>query len=179
MKIRNFAIAMMMILALASSAFAADVTPLGAWGGDVVKHLKEQQDNSLNMCFNSGALAAATDDVTIAAAVNYVKDGVFGQIGAGEITMAGDTQAVSTTKIYLFSYNTTASTTEITIGASNDTVIENIIYPTGNIPFGYVKVVTSSTQEYVPGTTTWATSGVTETFYNIAIMPYKIKVKEK
>lgn len=176
---KELALAFIMILAFMSAAIAADITPYGSYGGDVVKHLKEQQDKSLTMCFNSGALAAATDDVTIAAAVNYVKDGVFGQIGAGEITMAGDTQAVSTTKIYLFSYNATTSTTEITIGASNDTVIENIIYPTGNIPFGYVKVVTSSTQEYVPGTTTWATAGVTETFYNVAILPYKIKVKDK
>lgn len=179
MKMRNFVIAIMMILALASSAFAADVTPLGAWGGDVVKHLKEQQDKSLNMCFNSGGLAAATTAVTIASAVNYVEDGIFGQISAGEITMTGDTQAIATTKLYLFSYDTANSTTEITAGEDNDTALENIVPPTGNIPFGYVKVVTGAAVQYVPGTTTWATSGVTETFYNIAIMPYKIKVKEK
>ena len=163
---------------MAVSAFAADVTPYGSHGGDLVKHLKQQQDNSLKMCFNSGALAAATDDVTIASAVNYVKDGIFAQIPAGEITMAGDTQAVSTTKIYLFSWNTTTTTTEITIGADDDEVIENIVYPVANVPFGYVKVITGAAVQYVPGTTAWTTSDVTETFYNIAITPYKIKVTD-
>lgn len=150
------------------------IEPTGVLQEDLVLFLYDTQKNNENMCFNSGALAAATDDVTIASAVNYVKDGVFGQIAAGEITMAGATQETGTTKLYVFSYDTTTSTTEITIGTAGETDVKNIALPAGNIPFGYVKVV--ATAEYVPGITTWATSGITETFYNLAYQPSKCRV---
>lgn len=176
---KKIVIALLLIIVFVTAAFAVEIeyiSPTGVSQRLIAKHLYEAQERQLNMCFNSGALAAATDDVTIASAINYVEDGIFGQIAAGEITMAGATQEVSTTKIYFFSYDTVNATSEITIGAANDTNIENIEIPDGNIPFGYVKVVTSAAVEYVPGTTAWTTSGVTETFYNISIMPFTKKV---
>lgn len=172
------AFAFLLLMAISSYAWALGnvfrIEPTGFLNEDLVLFLYDTQKNNENMALNSGALAAATDDVTIASAVNYIKNGVFGQVAAGEITMAGATQEINTTKLYVFTYNTTTATTEITIGTAGETDIKNIVLPAGNIPFGYVKVV--ATAEYVPGTTTWATSGITETFYNLAYQPSKCRV---
>ena len=173
---------LLFVLAIVGHAWSLGNTfriePTGVLQEDLVLNLFDGQFNSENMCFNSGALATATADVSIATAIDYTHDGIFGQIATGTIAPTGDTQAVSTTRLYAFSYDTTNSTTEVTQGAAGLTAIKSIEIPAGNVLIGYMKMVTDSTHTYVPGTTTIGGSGVTGTYYNMAMQPSRVRVSK-
>jgi len=153
------------------------MTPSGFMNADLIRFLYDSQAQHEAMCFNSGALANATEAVSIATAINYTKDGVFGQIATGTIALSGATQEVSTTKLYVFSYDIPNSTTEVTLGAVGETDIHNITTPAGNLVFGYLKIVTDGSTQFVPGTTSTAAAGITETYYNLAIIPSRVRVQ--
>lgn len=169
---------MLLVFAGTVNAQMNKITGIGQNPVDVINFFYDTQFQNESMCFNSGALANATEQVSIASAVNYVKDGVFGQISTGYITLSGDTQAVSTTKLYVFSYDVANTTTEITIGAAGETDIKNIEIPEGNILFGALKIVTDGSTQFVPGTTSTAAAGITETYYNYAVKPCKVRVSK-
>lgn len=173
-------LALFVLLAFANVAFAQSdiLKPTGLLKGDMAKFFYDVQDRQLNRCFNSGALANSTANVAIAAAINYTKNGVFGQIAAEDIAMAGATQDVSLTKMYVFTYNTTTATTEIVIGSAGVTDINKIVPTTSNIIYGAAKIVTPSTHQYVPGTTALGTNN-TVTYYNISVVPNRVTVKSE
>lgn len=175
---KTFSIAVLLLALCFGMALAQTnkITPSGFMNADLVRVIYDTQNQNEAMCFNSGALGNATEDVAITAAVNYVKSGLFGQIATGEIRLSGATQEVSTTKLYIFTYNTSTSTTEVTVGAAGETDLNDITLPSGNIPFGYMKIVTDSTHEFVPGTTAMTATGITETYYNLAIIPSRVRV---
>lgn len=153
----------------------AQIKPGGQLRGDMATFLYDVQDRLLNRCFNSGALANATNDVQIAAAINYTKNGVFGQIATGYIDLTGGTQAISTTKLYAFTYNTTTATTEVVVGPVGVTDINLVVPTTSNILFGYVKIVTPSTHTFVPNSTALGTNN-TVTYYNVGARAPRITV---
>lgn len=178
-KINSGVIALLLIVTTMTMVWALGNTfriePTGVLQEDLVLNLYDNQINDESHTFNSGALATSTAKVNIASAINYTKNGVFGQIASELIGLSGDTQAVSTTKLYCFSYNTTTSTTEVTVGPAGETDIQDISLPAGNILFGYLKIVTPGTHQFVPGTTTIGSNN-TATYYNMSFQPSKCRV---
>lgn len=76
-------------------------------------------------------------------------------------------QAISTTKYYLLSIDA-AGTFLITNGAVGGDLPA---LPANHCAVGYVRVVTDATGTFVPGTDDLSDAAVTDTYYNLSIMP--------
>ena len=172
---------LIIVLLLASAAFAGDFTPNGVRQGDIVNHLVEAQNKILNYNPSNKAIAMNASDnshISIVTAGPIVSNGVHYTVaaatGTDDVILTNSTvQAAGKTKLYMFVYDAANATTEAILGAVDDTDIKNIVVPSGHTPMGYVKVVTAGVATFTLGTTAFNASDVTSTFYNIACTPFK------
>lgn len=151
-----------------------------------------------NRSLNSGVLAidANTNDVQTSAAVNYIIDGVFYQlaiqaaIDLSTLYVIGEDGTVESaangytalpdgyTCVYLLVVGTAG-----TIRVVEGTQVSNAAITAGTktaecpscppeyAPFGAVKVANASGSSFTFGTTGLDASGVTDTYYNLAVVP--------
>lgn len=144
-----------------------------------------------NRAYSKGGIAidAAPQDVETTAAVDYSINGVMYQLaiqaaidvsGLGVRTESGETaamtaQATATDRIYLLVLN----------AAGNIRVVQGVAVPTGatcycpRVPpdhaaFAAVKVANASGSAFTFGTTSLATSGVTDTFFDLTMVPVSL-----
>lgn len=151
-----------------------------------------------NRSLNSGTLAidANTNDVQTSAAVNYIIDGVFYQLaiqaaidlsGIYRITEGGTVAGAAGgytaipdgyTCAYILVVDTSGNirvvegtqvaNTDITEGTKT---CECPSCPPNHAVFGAVKVANASGSSFTFGTTGLDTSGVTDTYYNLSVVP--------
>lgn len=98
----------------------------------------------------------------------YCIDGVVYTAASAETVFTDVTvQAASTTKYYLLSIDA-AGTFLITNGAVGGDIPA---LPANHAPVGYVRVVTDATGTFVPATDNLSDAAVTDTYYDLSIMP--------
>ncbi len=132
------------------------------------------------------SIDANANDVETDNAIDYFIDGIGYTLAAqGAIDISGLTGIPTTplatgyTGVYVF-YVDSAGT--ISIEAGNHILTTDITagtatahWPTPSsstiCPFGALKIVNTSGSDYVLGTTTLSTAGITETFYNLCRVP--------
>lgn len=132
------------------------------------------------------AIDAAPADVETVAAVDYSINGVMYQLAiqaaidvsaAGVLTESGATaaltaQAIGTDRIYLLVLNA-AAVIKVVQGVAVPT--GETCYcprvPPGHCAFAAVKVANASAGAFTFGTTSLATAGVTDTFFDLTIAP--------
>lgn len=177
---KKIVIALLFLIVFSTAAFAVEIeyiSPTGVSQRMISKHLYEVQQNNLNHFVTTPGLTFTTTTPNVANAAPYVYDGVFGTAVSGLITMTGATVEVSTTQLYGIEYNTTTSTSEVLTATPGETNPEKIGWTiSSKIPLGYIKVITDSTHEFVPGTTAFDDTGITSTFYSYGFRPTIIKV---
>lgn len=165
------------------SAYAADITPNGMKQEDLVRFLYELQQNTTYACMNSGALAEGSSGdgaIKITSAINYVANGRFGQIGTYDVKLTASpttAQATGTTAYYIMSYDPTDGTTEVYQSlADKPLTAATLRVPSGNVIYGYLKIVNTSGGNFTLGTTDLSAAGIADTFYNLCGRPQDITI---
>jgi len=175
-------LAILFIVLFSLPLYAADITPNGYGTADLVSLQYDLREAAVTRILATPGIGAATGDpahIKITNTVQAIKDGVFYSItaatGTDDVILTADVQNTTETKLYVFSYDVVNSTTEVTVGAVGDTDVTNVVIPADNIFMGYAKVV-CATVPFTLGTTSFAASGLTTTFYNMAVRPPKVNV---
>lgn len=136
-----------------------------------------EQSNSGFMSLSSGAIAAGTNAGTfqIAAAITFTNNGILrSKAITNNIAFSSGHTALGNSQVCLFGLwlasNGDVSTSQGPIVAAGDPCpLPNP--PAANVtPFGLIKVSTSSSQTFTPGTSTLGT-GNTATYLNLSQMP--------
>jgi len=152
-----------------------------------IQDLGRQSDRDLhgNKVFNSGALAidANPNDVETTAAVNYTIKGIFYQLAAQAAidlsTLTGlPTTALADGYTQIFGLEVNAAgTISVVYGEQISTAAitagtQELDWPvassTSTVVFAAVKVGNASGSDFTFGTTSLATAGVTDTYYNLS-----------
>ena len=138
------------------------------------------------MALNAAGIAKGTTDATIKiaatdpAGVHYMIDGLaYYKANTDNIAItAAAQQAASTTCLYLVCIDsagavTTVKGTEVaTADLTAGTAVLKWPTPTsGTCPIGAFKIATDSTHTYTAGTTDNSATGITATYYDLAIVP--------
>jgi hypothetical protein len=126
-------------------------------------------------CTTSVALAIGTtkSKLTTGAAAQYCIGGVaYTKAATADLFTHTDTtvQAADTTKFYLCTLDASGNGL-ITQGTS--TALPEIARSAGEVPVGYIKVVTDGVT-FTPGTTLHDAAGVTTTYVNLQVMPESV-----
>jgi len=171
------ALALLLALILCPAAYA-DITPNGVLQGELVTNLYDNQQmqytyslTDLDMSYNS------TDNVTIDctnSGLAYYLNGIEFIPATSAMTLSAAVQQNGTiTAYYLITWDASADTVEVTKAADSSTDIPALIasIDSTNIPLCLLKVVNTATVTFTLGTTSFETSGIAETFYDIVGMP--------
>lgn len=136
-----------------------------------------EQVNSGYMSFTASGLAGGTTGGTFktASTLTFTNNGVFKSKAATDnLTFTSGHTALANSQQCLFAIWITAagtvSTTQGPIAAAGDTAPVPAQTTAGTTLVGLVKVSTSSSQTFTPGTTTLGT-GNTATYYDCSLMP--------
>lgn len=174
----------MLFMVFASCGFSGEITPNGMHQGDLATLLWELKDRSQTAAaMNTGVLAKGTNtaEVKITAAINYIANGVFGQIATFDDPLVPENvraQATGTTRYYSVSYDPTNSTTEVWMGDDSTAASAHALVPEGNIIFGLIGVANTSGSDFTMGTTSYDAAGIAETFRSLNGRPITITVKK-
>lgn len=175
-------LALLAIVLFTLPLYAKDITTTGANKEDMVNLLYDLRDAAVTHTLATPGIGAATGDpahIKITNTVQAIKDGVYYSItaatGTDDVILTADVQNTTETKLYVFSYDVVNSTTEVTVGAVGNTDPNDVEIPADNIFLGYAKVV-CATAPFTLGTTSFAASGITTTFYNMAVRPPRVNV---
>ena len=136
-----------------------------------------EQINSGYLALASGALAAGTNAGTFktTATVPFIVNGVFKSKGATDnLAFSSGHTALGNSQACLFAVWLDASgnvtTTQGPIVAAGDNCPVPAQKTAGTVVIGLIKVSTSSSQTFTPGTDTLG-SGNTASYINVALMP--------
>lgn len=117
--------------------------------------------------------------IATANTLQYAIDGQTYSVAAtADIAVGGDTLPVSSTRWYLVSVdasgNFTATPNQTTQNVDGTTYTLPVTLPpipANEAACGAVKVATDATHTFIPGTTALNATGITTTFYNLAVVP--------
>ena len=136
-----------------------------------------EQINSGYMALASGALAAGTNagSFKTTATVPFLVNGVFKSLSATDnLTFTAGHTALGNSQACVFAVwvdgSGTVTTTQGPIVNNGDNCPVPAQKTAGTVVIGLIKVVTSSSQTFTPGTTVLGT-GNTATYINVALMP--------
>lgn len=101
--------------------------------------------------------------------MSFIIDGHMGsQTTQTNVALTGDTIPVSSFKWWLVSINTSGTVTA-TPGENGVNMLPAI--PSGQAPIGAVKIATNSSVTFTPGTTGLSKTGITDTYYDLSVVP--------
>lgn len=146
-----------------------------------------EQLNSGYCAFNSGALAAGTNAGTVqnTAVINYINNGIFyskaatnnmaptpAGTGPGYAARAIPPGSVSILGFWLDAAGALSVTQGDVVASGGPTSVAPLPpYLNNRTLIGLAKVRTDGTTTFTPGTTAFAATGVTTTFFNTAVLP--------
>jgi len=162
------------VMCFSLPARAGDITATGMNQGDLYNLLNNLATNNLNKSFTTGGLAIGSTPTSFLTAntLQYTVSGLaYSKTAADSPVLTAAVQAAGTYCLYLLSVNA-AGTMAVTKGneVATDTAILPAL-PADSAPFGYIKVATASATPFTFGTTSLAASGITDTYYNLSVMP--------
>ena len=144
--------------------------------------LKKSMQNCAMSAAGCAVSGAAEADVKFANTVTYAIGGVIKTKSTATVDMSAQTtpalddQAADTQCNYLICINAagTAYVVQGTPSADADTAAEWPATPAGSVCVGGFVVKNEMTYKYVPGTTAWNATNLTETFYDFTASPADI-----